>query len=452
MYLAEDRILCFELVARERCAWKLKYVKNAVAETDVPETLEDLMKQRRRWLNGSTFALAFSVYNFHRIFGTSHSNMRKVFLLTQLLYYAVQLVLTWFLPAVFLLSWRLLLEEHVAQDDSLFSRFLNALFGDLFSFMVIFQFIVAIANKVQDQKDFYTFTRMYFGLIAILNTVLLIQQMASSCDAVLQWSAIATSTFLFVCAFFHGELYTVLTTWVQYLSMVPVYLLAMQIYAICNTHDLSWGTKGLEAGGHGGGAAASSTADALKNADKLRKQRELALLTAKAKEDHLKSFRFWASLFLLGCNMVLVLLVTTVTVAREGFFRALFGVLLVVTSYRFIGSTIYMTSIWRQKLGRWTTMFSQWISSLPQIPFDKYVDSDHIGFKPRVFHNAAYGGSSLEAHKFPRTPVPIFTCCVLDRNTVADPSKLQPALRAVVDLESTTNPNHLSRTTFVFGS
>ncbi|CAG8813488.1 5198_t:CDS:2, partial [Dentiscutata erythropus] len=37
MYLAEDRILCFELVAKKKQAWKLKYVKDAKAETDVPD-------------------------------------------------------------------------------------------------------------------------------------------------------------------------------------------------------------------------------------------------------------------------------------------------------------------------------------------------------------------------------------------------------------------------------
>ncbi|KAJ1971765.1 Chitin synthase, class 1, partial [Dimargaris verticillata] len=56
MYLAEDRILCFELVAKKNCNWVLKYVKNSKGVTDVPDTLAELISQRRRWLNGSFFA------------------------------------------------------------------------------------------------------------------------------------------------------------------------------------------------------------------------------------------------------------------------------------------------------------------------------------------------------------------------------------------------------------
>jgi chitin synthase len=47
MYLAEDRILVFELLVRRGCCWTMHYVKDAVARTDVPTQLVDLIKQRR---------------------------------------------------------------------------------------------------------------------------------------------------------------------------------------------------------------------------------------------------------------------------------------------------------------------------------------------------------------------------------------------------------------------
>lgn len=399
------------------------------------------MKQRRRWLNGSTFALAFSVFNFTRIFGTSHTPLRKMCLIFQLAYYGLQLVLTWFLPGVFFLAWYLLLEEFVEGEDSLFGDFLQVMFGDLFAFMIFFQFIVAIANKVHDQKDFYTFTRFYFGMVSFLTVVLLVQQITNSCDLFLRWSAIATSGFLFVCALFHGELYTMITTWIQYTSMVPVFLLAFQIYAICNTHDLSWGTKGLESGGHGGSDSdgSGSLADKLKKADELRKQQAAIRAKQQAKEDHLQSFRFWATLLLLGCNLVLILVVLGSSQARAAYFNILFALLLVVTSYRFMGSTLYISSSWNGKLRHWRAKLETWLALLPTPPYPRKLE--HTGYKPRAFFNPSYNrvyengeriknecvhcDESLETQRFTRVEVPIIPKSVLDSNAIVDETNLQ---------------------------
>ncbi|KAH9012182.1 glycosyltransferase family 2 protein [Lactarius pseudohatsudake] len=50
MYLAGDRILCWELVRGGE--WVLHYVKSAYALTDIPDQVPELVSQRRRWLNG----------------------------------------------------------------------------------------------------------------------------------------------------------------------------------------------------------------------------------------------------------------------------------------------------------------------------------------------------------------------------------------------------------------
>lgn len=52
MYLAEDRILCYELVAKAQSQWRLYYVSGAYGETDVPFSVAEFISQRRRWLNG----------------------------------------------------------------------------------------------------------------------------------------------------------------------------------------------------------------------------------------------------------------------------------------------------------------------------------------------------------------------------------------------------------------
>jgi chitin synthase len=47
MYLAEDRAMCVELLCKPFDAWTLHYVAGAIAETDAPALLVDLLKQVR---------------------------------------------------------------------------------------------------------------------------------------------------------------------------------------------------------------------------------------------------------------------------------------------------------------------------------------------------------------------------------------------------------------------
>lgn len=54
-YLAEDRIMCLQIYIKESERYYLSYVPDAKAFTDAPPNLTTLLKQRRRWMNGSLF-------------------------------------------------------------------------------------------------------------------------------------------------------------------------------------------------------------------------------------------------------------------------------------------------------------------------------------------------------------------------------------------------------------
>lgn len=96
MYLAEDRILCFELVTKRNEGWLLKYVKSAHAETDVPDSVPEFISQRRRWLNGSFFAGVHALAHFYQVWRSGHSLFRKISLMFLFFYNLINMIFSWF--------------------------------------------------------------------------------------------------------------------------------------------------------------------------------------------------------------------------------------------------------------------------------------------------------------------------------------------------------------------
>lgn len=96
MYLAEDRILCYELVAKKNAKWVLHYVSSAFGETDVPDKVSEFISQRRRWLNGSFFAGVYSLWHWRKVWSSNHSIIRKCFFLFENLYSLYNMLFAWF--------------------------------------------------------------------------------------------------------------------------------------------------------------------------------------------------------------------------------------------------------------------------------------------------------------------------------------------------------------------
>jgi chitin synthase len=80
MYLAEDRVMCLAILIQGLGGYFLGYVPTAVAATDPPTSLIELIKQRRRWINGSTFASIYCFLNFCKIYDAEQPRCRKFFI------------------------------------------------------------------------------------------------------------------------------------------------------------------------------------------------------------------------------------------------------------------------------------------------------------------------------------------------------------------------------------
>ena len=81
--------------AKRHRMWLLRWVAGATAHTDTPQSLVALIKQRRRWLNGSLFALIYYLQHFPRIVAANHSVPRKAALCLQWVFQLTTAAFAW---------------------------------------------------------------------------------------------------------------------------------------------------------------------------------------------------------------------------------------------------------------------------------------------------------------------------------------------------------------------
>jgi hypothetical protein len=170
MHLVKDRILCFEIVARLNERWTMHYCKGAVAKTDVPETIEGLVRQRCHWLNGAFFVAVYSVTSFPRVVNdTVHSTVRKFFLFfCEFVFIATVLTVTWMLLSNVYLTFYFIRkggfhnnfgdsgDEKGGENALLFTSLMYLSF-----FMV--QFVIGLGIRPEDVRLFHRVSVCYFG-------------------------------------------------------------------------------------------------------------------------------------------------------------------------------------------------------------------------------------------------------------------------------------------------
>ncbi|KAF9010650.1 glycosyltransferase family 2 protein [Cyathus striatus] len=252
MYLAEDRILCFELVAKPNCNWLvvLKYVKGAVAETDVPDSLPEFISQRRRWLNGSFFAATYAIAHTGQILHSGHSIARKIVLMIETVYNTVALVSSWFSLGNFYLFFVVLTSS---LEDKSFGlpgiQYFNTIAHYIMASTIVACFLFSMGNKPKAAKIKYKVATIIFSVLMVY---MMVASIICSVQAVAQGGA-ANSLMIFSIAVTYGvyvfssllafDPWHIATSFIQYMLLSPMYINVLNIYAFSNLDDISWGTK-----------------------------------------------------------------------------------------------------------------------------------------------------------------------------------------------------------------
>ncbi|KAI9097307.1 glycosyltransferase family 2 protein [Phlyctochytrium arcticum] len=192
LYLAEDRILCFELVAKRGSRWTLHYVKEAKADTDVPDSIPEFLSQRRRWLNGSLFAGFYALANIGRVWTTRHSIFRKLAFTLQYFYNVVNQLFSWFILGNFAITFFFLFTElesilsspsNPNTPPNIQTRVITVLIGIArFSYPVVLVclFIISFGNRPQAFRRTYKSVMCGFGVIGAVMIGLLIRRLIST--------------------------------------------------------------------------------------------------------------------------------------------------------------------------------------------------------------------------------------------------------------------------------
>lgn len=265
MYLAEDRILCFELVAKKDKNYVLRFVSGAKAETDVPEKIDDFVLQRRRWLNGSLFAAMYAIFHWTQIWRSNHSLFRKLWLQLEFYYHLVTVLVSWFSLASFFLVFRILTRNLGSpQVGFALGKYISTAFLWVYIGCVVCTFVLAFGNTPRGTRKFYYAVTIFFAVLmayllfaavylAISTVKLVLKSNDGHFDAMmlitnekfrdLVVSMLSTYLLYAIGAILHGEPSFMVTSFLQYLLISPSYVNVLNIYSFCNIHDVSWGNR-----------------------------------------------------------------------------------------------------------------------------------------------------------------------------------------------------------------
>ncbi|KDQ21855.1 glycosyltransferase family 2 protein [Botryobasidium botryosum FD-172 SS1] len=251
MYLAEDRILCFELVAKSNENWVLRYVKSAVGETDVPDALPEFISQRRRWLNGSFFAAVYALANVGQIVHSGHSVSRKIVLVIESLYNLINLVFAWFAIGNFYIFFILVTSS---MEDPAYKIGKIAIFNSVaqycYAAIVVACFLFSMGNKPRASQMKYKIAVILFAILTVYMiacgvfcTVQAVAQPNSPAYTRMLVSIISTYGVYVAASLLAFDPWHLLTSFIPYLLFSPCYINVLNIYAFANLDDISWGTK-----------------------------------------------------------------------------------------------------------------------------------------------------------------------------------------------------------------
>jgi chitin synthase len=219
------------------------------------------VSQRRRWLNGAFFAAVYSLVHFKQIWQTDHTIARKVLLHIEFVYQFIQLIFTYLSLANFYLTFYFIaggLADPKVDPFGGAAKYIFLILRYVCVLLISTQFILSLGNRPQGSKKMYLASMIIYAIIMAYTLFaciyVVVRQFSLKDDPSLYLgnnvftnmivSTVSTVGLYFFMSFLYLDPWHMFTSFIQYLILLPSYICTLQIYAFCNTHDVTWGTKG----------------------------------------------------------------------------------------------------------------------------------------------------------------------------------------------------------------
>lgn len=223
------------------------------------DTVPEFVSQRRRWLNGAFFAAVYSLVHFKQIWNTDHTIARKILLHMEFVYQLLSLLFTFFSLANFYLTFYFvagsLADPTIDPFGHNMGKYIFYILKYVCVLLICTQFILSMGNRPQGAKKLYLSSMVIYAIIMVYTTFatiyIVVRQFTSHTITIgnniftnVAVSIASTIGLYFFSSFLYLDPWHMFTSAAQYFALLPSYICTLQIYAFCNTHDISWGTKG----------------------------------------------------------------------------------------------------------------------------------------------------------------------------------------------------------------
>ena len=247
-FLAEDRIMPLEILAWDG-NWTVSYVAGAKCLTDPPLSLIGLIKQRRRWFNGSLFATLHVMSNPGKVTCRNwwcKSFWRNLYFLVLYVYMVFINILSFVLVGAYYATFSIFARAVLpSSDDPNIFKVANVIENVylVFLFLVI---ILSTSIRLEWAIAAFWVSSIFMGIFSIIMVVwsfIFAFRDTSNYAIIGIFSYLLVVILPIILNMKHIKIWDFLKGWVYLLYLTPTYINILSIYAISNIHNITWGSR-----------------------------------------------------------------------------------------------------------------------------------------------------------------------------------------------------------------